>query len=278
MKTKLAIILALVSTGAYAQIPGEVPPPAPVPAGSAPKLFPSEQGAFKAVEVASQILESRIVQKGCEPISFPLEVHTTVDGSGSALIGKAPYTVLLNVKFKSSKANNGRYYSVTSGPGQLNGLLVDKISAQGSFNIGSTIQELSTTWDATSYVTNQYDHFEGTIIKDYWRLTDLVPIPSGFDDAGIPASVVIDYGYQQVTKNNYVQAKYWQQSISWRHDGVNAGTWWVKTRVAGGTPQTCAIEVKLAGKDNIEAYDEFGTIAVRSVDPGDYAKKPVFGK
>lgn len=272
MKTKLAIILALASTGAYAQLPGEVPAPAPALAGSAPKLYPSEQGAFKALEVAAQVVESRIVQKGCESISFPLEVHTVVDGSGTAVFGIAPNLVNLTVAFKGSKASNGRWYNV-SGGGQLNGLTVTNINGNGSFNIGSTIQELSTEWDATSYVTGTPDHFKGTIIKDYWRLAALQPIPSGdgfFDDVGVPASIVIDYGYQQVTKRNYVQAKYWQQSATWRHDGVNAGTWWLKTRVAPAG-QTCVIEVKLAGRDNVESYDEIGTIAVKTVDAGVFA-------
>jgi hypothetical protein len=271
MNTKLAIILGLASTGAFAQLPGEVPPPQYLGSSAveAPKLYPSEQGAFKALEVASQLVESRIVQKGCDPISFPLEVHTNVNGTGSLTVGSGATTTTLNVDFISAKKYNGRYYKVyNTAPGVLNGLKVDGVLGFGSFNIGSTIQELSTSWKATSYVTGTFDNFKGTIIKDYVRLSTLQPIPAGFDDAGVLASMVIDYGYQQVTKNAYVQAKYWQQSATWRHDGVNAGTWWLKTRVAGGTAQTCAIEVKLAGTDNTEGFHEYGSIAVKSVDVG----------
>jgi len=275
MNTKLAIILGLASTGAFAQLPGEVPPPQYLGSSAVevPKLYPSEQGAFKALEVASQLVESRIVQKGCDPISFPLEIHTDVNGTGTLTVGSsvvgAPYRTDLKVEFISAKKYNGRYYKVTNvAPGQLNGLSIDNALGYGSFNIGSTIQELSTSWKATSYVTGTFDNFKGTIIKDYVRLTTLQPIPAGFDDAGVLASMVIDYGYQQVTKNAYVQAKYWQQSATWRHDGVNAGTWWLKTRVAGGTAQTCAIEVKLAGTDNTEGFHEYGSIAVKSANVG----------
>jgi hypothetical protein len=278
MNTKLAIILGLASTGAFAQLPGEVPPPGYTGSSAVevPKLYPSEQGAFKALEVASQLVESRIVQKGCDPISFPLEVHTNVNGTGSLTVGSGATTTTLNVDFISAKKYNGRYYKVyNTAPGVLNGLKVDGVLGFGSFNIGSTIQELSTSWKATSYVTGTFDNFKGTIIKDYVRLTTLQPIPAGFDDAGVLASMVIDYGYQQVTKNAYVQAKYWQNSATWRHDGVNAGTWWLKTRVAGGTAQTCAIEVKLAGTDNTEGFHEVGTIEVKSAnvtpDAGIYA-------
>ncbi len=273
MKTKLAILLALASTGAYAQLPGEVPPPTVTLPGTAPRLYPSEQGAFKALEVATQLVESRIVQKGCENANFPFEVHTIYDGSGNATLGAGASQVALSIALGGKKPNAGRWYTVTGG-GQLNGLTVANIAGQGSFNIGSTIQELSTEWDASNYVTGTPNRFKGTIIKDYWRLRDLQPIPAGFADAGIPASVVIDYGYQQVTKDNYVKAKYWQQSVTWREDGVNAGTWWRKTRVAP-KGQDCVIEVKLEGygespADSIEGFNEKGYVSVKSADVGPY--------
>jgi hypothetical protein len=277
MKTKLAILIALAATGVsggvYAQLPAEVPAPAPAFAGEAPKLYPSEQGAFKALEVINQVMESRIVQKGCQAISFNVEVHTGADGSGTASLGNA---LPLKIAFLGSRKNDGRWYGVT-GAGSVNGMTVPAIAADGSFNIGSSIQELSTIWQATSYVTGLPDTFRGTIIKDYSRLLALQNIPTGFDDAGTPVSMVIDYGYQQVAKNHFVKGKYWQQSATWRDDGVNAGTWWLKTRVA---PAGCIIETKLAGyglapTDNTEGFNEMGTISVRpAVVVGDYAKKP----
>lgn len=275
MKTKLAILLALASTGAYAQLPGEVPPPTVTLPGTAPRLYPSEQGAFKALEVATQVVESRIVQKGCETANFPFEVHTISDGSGTATLGVGAAKVDLAIGLGGKSSNNGRWYTITGG-GQLNGLTVTNINAQGSFNIGSTIQELSTEWDATSYVTVAPDHFKGTVIKDYWRLSDLQPIPAGFADAGVEASIVIDYGYQQITKKNYAKAKYWQQSATWRENGVNAGTWWRKTRVAP-QGQECVIEVKLEGygewpSDSIEGFNEKGFVSVKTVDVGPYLK------
>jgi hypothetical protein len=270
MKTRLAIVIALASAGAsfgvYA-LDGDVPAPSVGLPGSAPKLFPSEQGAFKALEVAAQIVESRIVQKGCQEATFPIEIHTTFNGSGTAVLGAAPSEVNLAIALGGASANNGRWYSVT-GSGALDGLIFSNINGKGSFNIGSTIQELSTTWSATSSVTTLPDEFKGTIIKDYWRLATLQSIPNGFDDAGTPVSTVVDYGYQQVSKKNYVKAKYWQQSRTWRDDGVNAGTYWLKTRVAPAG--TCAIEIKLAGygespTDNVEGFNEIGTLSVKSV-------------
>jgi len=278
MKTKLAIIIALASAGASFganAAPGDVAIPTVGLPGSAPKLYPSEQGAFTALEVATQLVEARIVQKGCSNSKFPFEVHTIFNGSGTAALGSAPSVVNLTIASNGANQSYGRRYLVTGG-GALNGINVAGINGQGSFNIGSTIQELSTNFTADSAVTTTPDAFYGTIIKDYWRLADLVPIPSGFDDVGVPVSTVVDYGYQQISKKGYVKAKYWQISRTWRENGVNSGTHWFKTRV---TPngQSCTIEVRIADygespSDNLEGFNESGNITVSTVDPGPFSK------
>jgi len=247
----------------------DVPAPSPNLSGTAPKLFPSEQGAFKALEAATQIVESRIVQKGCTAASYPFEVHTSFNGSGTAVLGASPNEVSLAIGFVKSGANDGRVYSV-SGQGTLeNGLSVKSVAGTGSFNIGSTIQVLNTSWNITSPQTKTQDNFSGSIIKDYFRLEDQQAIPAGFSDAGTLVDTVIDYGYQSVSKKGFVKAKWWQQSRTWREDGVNAGTHWLKTRVA---PTGCAIEVRLEGNgtppaDSIDGFNEVGTIAILGVTP-----------
>jgi hypothetical protein len=262
---KTAIFMALATfAGASFALPGDVPPPSVGMPGSAPSLFPSEQGAFKALEVATQLVESVIVQNGCASKKFPLEVHTGSDGSGSATIGYPSSYVNLDIALDRASTANGRRYNVTGG-GSLAGLAINDISGRGSYNIGSMMQELKSFWTATSPVTSTPDAFQGSIIKDYWRLSALQPIPQGFDDAGVPVSTVVDYGYQQVTKNGYIKAKYWQNSRTWRDNGVNAGTHWLKQRVA--PTGNCTIEVKIAGygqspADNIEGFNEKGYIAV----------------
>ena len=272
MKNNRVILAAFVAGVSFSALAVE-PPPAPVitAAGVAPSLFPSEQGAFKLMEAAAQIIESNIVQNGCVTKDLPIVVNTTYDGSGSAVLGNGDpkNNVSLNVLLKSSSVANGRAYSVNAN-GQLAGLAVAlNGTSGGSFNIGSSIQEMSNNWTLVSPQTGLSDKFTGTIIKDYKRLTALDPIPAGFTDAGVPVSTVLDYGYQQVTKNGYVKAKYWQQSRTWRDDGVNSGTYWAKTRVA--PTNGCTIEFKLEGygldpSDNIEGFNEMGT--VRASTPG----------
>ncbi len=274
-KTAIFVALATFASTSFA-LPGDVPPPSVGMAGSAPKLFPSEQGAFKAMEVATQVIESIIVQKGCATVKYPFEVHTAADGSGTASIGWSPSTVDLSVTLSGTSTNNGRWYSITGG-GTLGGISISDISGKGSYNIGSMMQELRTYWKATSPVTTNPDWFHGTIIKDYWRLSALQPIPAGFDDAGVPVSTVVDYGYQQVSKNNYIKAKYWQNSRTWRDNGVNAGTRWFKQRVA--PTGNCTIEVKTAGygespTDSIEGFNEKGYIKVTGPDAGTFFAKP----
>ena len=268
MKNNRVILAAFVAGVSFSALAVE-PPPAPVitAAGVAPSLFPSEQGAFKLMEAAAQIIESNIVQNGCVTKDYPIVVNTDYDGSGSAVLGNGDpaNNVSLNVLLKSSSVANGRAYSVNAN-GQLAGLAVAlNGTSGGSFNIGSSIQEMSNNWTLVSPQTGLSDKFTGTIIKDYKRLTALDPIPAGFDDAGVPVNTVLDYGYQQVTKNGYVKAKYWQQSRTWRDDGVNSGTYWAKTRVAPNNG--CTIEFKLEGygldpADNIEGFNEMGTVHV----------------
>ena len=268
MKNNRVILAAFVAGVSFSALAVE-PPPAPVitAAGKAPSLFPSEQGAFKLMEAAAQIIESNIVQNGCVTKDYPLVVNTTYDGSGSAVLGNGDpaNNVSLNVLLKSASTANGRAYTV-NGNGQIAGLAVAlNGTSGGSFNIGSSIQEMSNNWTLVSPQTGLSDKFTGTIIKDYKRLTALDPIPAGFDDAGVPVNTVLDYGYQQVTKNGYVKAKYWQQSRTWRDDGVNSGTYWAKTRVA--PTNGCTIEFKLEGygldpADNIEGFNEMGTVHV----------------
>lgn len=268
MKNNRVILAAFVAGVSFSALAVE-PPPAPVitAAGKAPSLFPSEQGAFKLMEAAAQIIESNIVQNGCVTKDYPIVVNTDYDGSGSAVLGNGDpaNNVSLNVLLKSASTANGRAYSVNAN-GQLAGLAVAlNGTSGGSFNIGSSIQEMSNNWTLVSPQTGLSDKFTGTIIKDYKRLTALDAIPAGFDDAGVPVSTVLDYGYQQVTKNGYVKAKYWQQSRTWRDDGVNSGTYWAKTRVAPNNG--CTIEFKLEGygldpADNIEGFNEMGTVHV----------------
>ncbi|MGZ8190846.1 MAG: hypothetical protein ACXWTS_06400 [Methylococcaceae bacterium] len=277
MKTRLSSLIALAAVGvsltAFAQFPIDIPSPAVELSGSAPRLFPSEQGAFKALELATQIIESKIAHKGCQNGRWDFEVHTIYDGSGTAVLSNRWDQVIFTVAIGEYGYNEGRWYTVTGG-GNLGRLTFTDINGQGSFNIGSSIQEFSSSWKTTSLLAFKPNEFKSTLIKDYLRLNELQPIPEGFDDAGTPVSTVIDYGYQQISKNNYVQAKYWQQSRTWRDDGVNAGTYWLNTRVAPAN-QPCVIEVKLAGygeypADNLEGFNEKGTVAVKTVEIGAY--------
>jgi hypothetical protein len=268
MKNNRVILAAFVAGVSFSALAVEPPPaPAITAAGVAPSLFPSEQGAFKLMEAAAQIVESNIVQNGCVTKDYPIVVNTDYDGSGSAVLGGVDpkNTVNLNVLLKSASTANGRAYTVNA-DGQIAGLAVAlNGTSGGSFNIGSSIQEMSNNWTLVSPQTGLSDKFTGTIIKDYKRLTALDAIPAGFDDAGVPVSTVLDYGYQQVGKNGYVKAKYWQQSRTWREDGVNSGTYWAKTRVA--PTNGCTVEFKLEGygldpADNIEGFNEMGTVHV----------------
>lgn len=269
MKTRLAILVALAatagfSTGVSADILAPSAPGVSDEGAVAPVLFPSEQGAFKGLEVATQVVEASILQQGCDSAEYDLSISTKSNGAGTVkldgvnlYVSNGPYGA------------EGRIYNV-SGSGYLGDLDISNLSATGSYNIGSGIQELTTEFYASSPVSDEADYFRGTIIKDYVRLSGYHAIPEGFYSSPKKVSTVVDYGYQQIQKNKYVAAKYWQQSQTWRQNGVRAGTWWVKNRVA---PEgDCQIVVHLEGtngkanQDNAQGFNETGTISVNVSD------------
>jgi len=58
------------------------------------------------LEAATQIVESRIVQKGFIAASYPFDVHTNYNGSGTAMLGASPNEVSLAIDFVKSGAND----------------------------------------------------------------------------------------------------------------------------------------------------------------------------
>ena len=295
MKTRLAILVALAatagaSTGAYAvsvdqAIPGN--PGAYVPPGAPPVLYPSEQGAFKGLEVAKQLVESWVLQNGCpDKESFDLKVKTNASGTGWLTVDG----VNLSIAYDDS-SYEGRKYGI-SGSGWLGGLSVPYVYGHGSYSIGSEMQELTTDWVMESPnsdeehvidgVTYNGDDFRGTIIKDYWRPYMKLPIPgyncgdaalsyegnsNFFYSACKPVNTVIDYGYQQIQKHGYIAAKWWQQSQAWRQNGISPGTFWKVQRVAP-SGDSCQITVAIQGTlgaantANKQGFNQVGTIKV----------------
>jgi len=266
MKTRIAIIIALaaaagVSTGAYATSVIPAPGAPTADAGAPPVLFPSEQGAFKALEVATQLVESSILQNGCDIASYDLKVRTWAAGRGNAQLDGVKLYIDTD-----GGSYEGRKYFVTGG-GTLGDLVVTDVNGEGSYNIGSEMQELTTTWFVSSPWDDSSDDFRGTIIKDYWRLDQSQAIPEFASNHGRLVSTVIDYGYQEIEKHGYIAAKYWQQSQAWRQNGVRSGTYWYKTRVAPNGDE-CTIEVKLQGTTGVantanrQGFNQVGTIEV----------------
>jgi hypothetical protein len=282
MKTRSAIFIGFaatagVSTSAFA-ITAIPAPSAPIPAaGTAPVLFPSEQGAFKGLEVATQLVEASILQQGCDYANYDLTVATKSNGAGIVKLDG----VVLNIA-PGPYGYEGRIYNV-SGAGLLGGLSISAIKAKGSYNIGSFRQELTTSWYMDSPFLEEQDDFRGTIVKDYRRLNEKQPIPGEceiqdttislngsdgvFTDACKKVSTVIDYGHQDVQKHGYTGAGWWQQGQAWRQNAVRSGTYWKLTRMDdydGG----CEITVKLQGtlgKDNTankKGFNQTGTIEV----------------
>lgn len=81
MKTRLAILVALAAAAGASVAAEAIDPVVPGnpgallgPIGAPPVLFPSEQGAFKGLEVAKQLVESYILQNGCGECQWPTEM------------------------------------------------------------------------------------------------------------------------------------------------------------------------------------------------------------
>ena len=145
MKSRSAIVIAFaatagVSTSAFA-ITAIPAPSAPIPLdGTPPVLFPSEQGAFKGLEVATQLVEASILQLGCEDAVYDLTIATKSNGAGTVKLDG----VVLNIA-PGPSSSEGKIFNV-SGAGLLGDLSISAVKAKGSYNIGSSRQELTTTW------------------------------------------------------------------------------------------------------------------------------------
>jgi hypothetical protein len=280
MKTRLAILVALAATAGASVAAEAIDPIVPGnpgallgPIGAPPVLFPSEQGAFKGLEVAKQLVESYILQNGCGEETFDLKVQTNAAGTGLLTVDN----VTLGIQYLSS-SYEGRKYAV-GGAGTLGGLGVTDVLGVGSYNIGSEMQELTTDWKMASPYSDTPDDFRGTIIKDYWRPFSRLPIPgfcvtpaangeaNYFSNACLPVSTVVDYGYQQIQKHGYIAAKWWQQSQAWRQNGVRSGTFWKVARVAP-FGDACEITVRLQGNTGVantankQGFNQVGVIEV----------------
>lgn len=264
----VALVLSAVSFSAAADPYNFVPAPEfPLPVGSKPVLFPSEQGAYAIIESLMQVAESYVVQSGCAvSVKKYITVRTDSNGNGTGVL-KGADTLTVTSAFVAAAAGLGRSYSIGAG-GTFNDLPVAEFSGAYSYNIGSQILSGSATWKIGTSVTPRLDRFSGLVIKDFWRPRELFTIPSG-DYAGELVSSVIDWGYQVVSKKGYPAAKYWQASRTWRHDGISAETHFLKTRVA---PQdNCTISVDFdttTGASfqtaNSEGFDQTGVISIRS--------------
>ncbi len=287
MKSRSAIIIAFaaaagVSTSAAA-ITAIPAPSAPIPLeGTHPVLFPSEQGAFKGLEVATQLVQASILQQGCEDAVYDLTVATKSNGAGTVKLDGVELNIALG-----SYGYLGRIYNV-SGAGLLGDLAISAVKAKGSYNIGSSRQELTTTWLMDNLYSDEQDDFRGTIVKDYLRLNQKQLIPGncgiqdaptngsdgGFTDACTKVSTVIDYGHQDIQKHRYTGAGWWQQGQSWRQSVVRSGTYWKLTLMDRMVNyDECEITVKLQGtlgKDNTankKGFNQTGSIVVGEDDP-----------
>lgn len=258
MKSKIVMSVALsaIATGAAAAPDyGYAPPPAGAP-GVVPSLYASEQGAYAGIEGLMQATESWIIQRGGCAASggskkFAVEVSTDYNGSGYASLTLGP-TLNLRVSRVSNHPTRGNTYEVGGG-GTINGSTIANFSGRYSYNIGSSIMASNVvTWTNQTGV-RPADAFSGTVIKDFWRADYTLP------GDGVVSSVW-DYGLQQVSKLGYPYNKYWQASRTWRHDGIDAETHFLKTRIA--PTNSCQIAVDLIGTAGIDSFFQTGYLTV----------------
>jgi hypothetical protein len=280
----MALLLGTTSLSAMGQDYDFVPPPdAAVPAGTVPRLFPSEQGASAIIEAFQQAAESYIAQNGCGSKTWGVSVATDFKGNGTGSLSSG-FTVqsAFVPAVLPATPKLGRAYQVTGG-GVLNGISVSNYVGNFVFTIGSQILSGSANWGVSSLVApGTIDPFSGLVVKDFWRPTALFTIPSG-DYQGIAVTSVIDWGYQAISKKGYPIAKYWQASRMWRDNGVSAETHFLKTRVAAApyTAAGCTISVDLDTNNaqgvhnvaNIERFEQYGWMRIGGVDPGLYRSK-----
>lgn len=220
-----------------------------------------ERLAVSMLEASQQTLEAFIQAKGCLATSGDITVYaddtgvgdTTIDSSGSEIVFLGSQIAL--------DAFRGDRYTVAAATGKFGQVGFTSFLGTYAFNKNSSIMQGSSAVNIPNPLSPKIkDVYTGSVIKDFFNFPMVTPA-----DGQIRATR-LDWGLQQISKQGYPVAKYWQRSHMLQEDGVEGTTRFRKLRIAGGS--ACVIDINIHGNNNPEYFYQTGFINVAPTSAG----------
>ena len=275
--TKIKMLAAAVAVASVSTIAVAAPPAAPTVYDNGPmspfvnqtNLSEQERVAYALLEGMMQAAEGYVHANGCpaSKLELPLSVYSDALGSpkilGDASLGSAPNIFKLLAVADNAGSFRGQFIDVTQNPAPaaqfINGKPTANFVNKMTYNSANNMMVGQMAVD-TLGINGQLNSFTGYVIKDFYKGED--KRPTGGDNE---LFLIIDWGLQSLSKEDYPVEKYWQRSKVRRSDGGNGQTVFVKDRLVGVTP--CRITVALAGQNGPGIYQQSGKMYIENVTP-----------
>jgi len=214
-----------------------------------------ERLAVSMLEASQQTVEAFIQAKGCVATSGDITVYADTTGVGDTTIDTAGSEIVFLGNQTAVDPFRGDKYRVLAATGKFGQVGFTSFAGVYAFNKSSSIMQGSSAVNIPNPLNpNIKDVFTGTVIKDFFNY----PIKTPED--GQVRTTRLDWGLQQISKQGYPQAKYWQRSHMLQEDGVEGTTRFKKLRIAGGP--ACIIDIKIHGNNNPDYFYQTGFITV----------------
>jgi hypothetical protein len=277
--TKIKMLAAAVAVASVSTIAMAAAPTAPEkyntgplsPGANKTALTEQERVAYALLEGLMQATEGYIHGNGCDAIDEPVKVYSDALGTdpsdatkrliiGNASLGTVPGIFNLEAVADNQDNFRGQVIEVdqTGDPAMqyINGKEVANFSNTMTYNSANNMMvgEMS--------VSVQGEHglnsYSGYVIKDFYKGEK----KTGGDNE---LYLVIDWGLQSLSKEDYPLEKYWQRSKVHHSDGDDGRTVFVKDRLVGVTK--CRITISLNGANADSVVDQSGNLVVEKVAP-----------
>ena len=276
--SKIKMLVAAVAVASVSTLAVAASPTAPgiydngpmSPSVNKTNLSEQERIAYALAEGMMQSAEAYVHANGCPTsLALPMSVYSDALGSpnkiGSASLGSAPDILKLEATAElNSLSFRGQAVDVSQAAAPavqyINGKEVANFVNKMVYNSANNMMVGNVTVDTDS-INGVMNTFTGLVIKDFYK---------GVDNTATQGDnelfLIIDWGLQSLSKEDYPVEKYWQRSKVRRSDGGNGQTVFVKDRLVGVTP--CRITVDLAGANGPSLFDQKGTMTIEYVMPG----------
>ncbi len=174
-----------------------------------------ERFAYSLIEAMLSLVAMNVEHTG--KCSAYYDANVTVSNNGDIAYAEIDdvklYAVDVTDPFGLTKGTKLHVYQYDNGVNELGDVDVADMSVYSAYDYYGTMAGMD------GYVYLDDDLFDEHIIKDFWEVDEYSKDLENEDYLG--HSIVLDYGYELITKFGYPRAKYDQFSYLWRSNGGN---------------------------------------------------------